>query len=122
VILGGSAAVSSQVEAALHAYAPTVERIAGSNRYETAAAISQTYLPFGATRAYVASGRDFPDALTGASLAGRFGAPLLLVDETDVVPFETLEEIRRLAPDLIIIIGGESVVTQAVASTLFGIQ
>lgn len=45
VILGGTAAVSVAVETALAGFAPTVERIAGSNRYDTAAKLSAATYP-----------------------------------------------------------------------------
>jgi hypothetical protein len=45
VIVGGTAVVSASVEAALGAYASTVERVAGANRYETAAQLSAAIYP-----------------------------------------------------------------------------
>ena len=40
IIVGGTAVVSASVESGLAAYAGTVERIAGANRYDTAAKLS----------------------------------------------------------------------------------
>ena len=51
VIVGGTAVVSSSVEAGLVAYAPTVERIAGANRYDTAARLSASTFPVAASGA-----------------------------------------------------------------------
>ena len=45
VIVGGTAVVSPSVESALAAYAGTVERIAGANRYDTAAKLSAATFP-----------------------------------------------------------------------------
>ena len=45
IIVGGTAVVSPAVEDGLKAYAGTVERIAGSNRYDTAAKLSAATFP-----------------------------------------------------------------------------
>ncbi|MEW5991075.1 MAG: S8 family serine peptidase, partial [Chloroflexota bacterium] len=52
---------------------PPVTRLAGSDRYETSAAISKaTYAP-GVAVAYIATGLNFADALSGAAAAGLQG-------------------------------------------------
>lgn len=45
IVVGGTAVVSVSVENGLKAYAGTVERIAGSNRYDTAAKLSAVTFP-----------------------------------------------------------------------------
>jgi hypothetical protein len=45
IIVGGTAVVSPSVESGLAAYAGSVERIAGSNRYDTAARLSAATFP-----------------------------------------------------------------------------
>ncbi|MCU9986710.1 cell wall-binding repeat-containing protein [Mobiluncus curtisii] len=74
-ILGGSGVVSAKVEARLAQYG-TVERIYGANRYETASKIA---LRFGKTgRLYLATGKNFADALAGGALAAQQAAPIML--------------------------------------------
>lgn len=68
VVVGGSGALSAEVEAALNELAPT-HRVAGTNRYATAAALTQAYAADGDVL-YVASGSSFPDALAGGALSG----------------------------------------------------
>ncbi|HEX5589164.1 MAG TPA: cell wall-binding repeat-containing protein [Candidatus Limnocylindrales bacterium] len=117
VILGGPSVVSTSVGNALSAYTTgKVVRIAGSDRYATAAAISRATFPAGVPVAYVATGTKFPDALGGAAAAGRQGAPVLLV--SDHVPEAVATELRRLAPASIIILGGRGVVSAAVEEAL----
>ena len=71
-ILGGTAAVGAEVEAAVADLAPTVERIAGENRFETARQIGLALFgEHGAQRVYVVSGESFADALAGAAIAVR---------------------------------------------------
>src|SRR4051794_3929588 len=73
----------------------TLTRIAGNDRYETAAAIA-THDPFDKSdTVVVASGEKFPDALTGNYPAGVEGAPLVLTRLNDV-PQVTLDAIKTL--------------------------
>ncbi len=118
VILGGTGVVSDAVASALGAYTSgTVTRLAGPNRYATAAAVgAATYGP-GVPVVYVATGLNFPDALTGAAVAGFQDGPVLLVS-TNSIPTVTAVELARLAPQRIVILGGTGVVSDAVASTL----
>lgn len=94
-----------------------VSRIAGSDRYATSALISSRSFPGGAHTVYIASGADFPDALSAASLAGAANGPLLLVQRTGV-PAAVMTELRRLKPDRIVVAGGPGVVSDAVHTTL----
>ncbi|USQ80198.1 cell wall-binding repeat-containing protein [Ornithinimicrobium faecis] len=113
VVVGGPEAISDEVLAALGELAPA-ERVAGDNRYETAAALTQAYAEDGDTL-YVASGATFPDALAGGSLSGSTSAPMLLT-RADLLPSATAAEIERLSPQGITILGGpESINTDVEA-------
>ena len=84
-IAGGTSAVISEVEKQLKDLnLGTINRLAGDDRYETSVLIAETFYS-STTLAYLASGDDFPDGLTGGVLAGLSrdgkGAPLLLVNE-----------------------------------------
>jgi zinc D-Ala-D-Ala carboxypeptidase len=120
VILGGEGAVSNGVANALAAYQTGggVVRVAGSDRYATAARISQLVAPgSGVPIAYVATGANFPDALVGGVAAARRGAPLLLV-RTSSLPESTEAELQRLAPRAIVVLGGAGVVSDTVVARL----
>lgn len=121
VVLGGPATVSESVRTALVPYATSgvVRRLAGGNRYETAAAISADTFAPGVPVAYVATGANFPDALAAAPPAGVNGGPLLLVEKY-AVPSAIAQELMRLHPGRIVILGGTSVIASSVASTLAG--
>ena len=117
VILGGSAVVSNAVKTELRTYASgNVDRIAGADRYATAAAISAATFSAGVPVAFIATGSNFPDALGGAAAAGQEGGPVLLVN--DRVPDAVATELTRLAPARIIILGGLAVVSAAVETML----
>ncbi|NOY54512.1 MAG: peptidoglycan DD-metalloendopeptidase family protein [Actinobacteria bacterium] len=120
VVLGGTAVVSSAVENSLASYASTVDRIGGSDRYETAAAISAAFFEPGVPKVYIVTGANFPDAVAGVPLAIKNGAPLLLVKD-DYVPLATLLELRRLNPTDIVILGGEAAISPWIATILLGV-
>jgi len=114
VILGGSGVVSDAVASTLGAYTPgTVTRLAGRDRYATAAAISAATFAPGVPVVYVATGLDFPDALAGSAVAGSQGAPVLLVS-TDAIPAATAAELTRLQPGRVVLLGSASSVSEAV--------
>jgi hypothetical protein len=97
----------------------TVARLAGADRYATAAAVSSSgFLP-GVPVAYVATGANFPDALAAGPVAARAGGPILLVTR-DGVPAPTAAELARLRPGLIVVLGGTGVISEAVAAGLRG--
>ncbi|UWG96980.1 S8 family serine peptidase [Dehalobacter sp. DCM] len=73
-VIGGTAAVSSSVLAAL----PGAVRISGSNRYATSAAVLRDNEPEG-NNLYIATGMNYPDALTGGILAAGGNTTILLV-------------------------------------------
>ena len=58
----------------------TPGRIAGADRYSTAATLSRAHFPAGVPVAFVATGRNFPDALAVGPVAGMQGGPVLLTD------------------------------------------
>lgn len=121
VVLGGGGAVSGDVEAALQAIAP-VTRIAGADRFTTAALVSQRAFSPGVDRVYIATSANFPDALSGGAVAapngaGRDGAPILLVGPGGI-PQATATELNRLNPGSIIVLGGTGAVSEAVAESL----
>jgi serine protease len=119
-VVGGTTVVSDGVATAISSMTGArVERLAGVDRYETAAAVSATTYPPGLDVVYVATGLDFPDALAGGPLAASRGAPILLVHR-DLIPDSTATELERLAPTSIVILGGAAAVSDAVAAQLAG--
>jgi putative cell wall-binding protein len=102
-----------------------VTRVSGANRYDTSVAASKN-APRSATvetagvvshRVYIAVGTNFPDALAGAGVAGIRHAPVLLVQQNSI-PQAVIDEIKRLNPREIVILGGTAVVSSAVANQL----
>ena len=96
-----------------------IDRIAGTDRYATAAAISRSQFGAGASTVFVATGASFPDALAGAPAAAKAKAPVLLTARYDL-PSATRTELDRLNPTRIVVLGGGGVVSDAVVSKLRG--
>jgi hypothetical protein len=70
---------------------------------------------------FIATGENFPDAL-GAGPAAALGlGPILLVNKNSVPP-ATLNELNRLTPAQIFIVGGTAVITDGVKTTLEGLS
>src|SRR5687767_1692927 len=120
-LIGGAGVVSDGVLNALRGYATSgvAERVAGANRYATAAAVSANTFGPGVDTVYVATGRNFPDALAGVAAAGLSGAPILLASPTGV-PAETAAELTRLQPGRVVVLGGTGVIPDVVALELGG--
>ena len=102
------------------AQSPGLQRLAGSDRYETAALISEAHFDDSVERVVIASGRGFADALAAAPLAGTLGIPILLVDTT-TIPNSTMRELKRIAPIEVIVVGGDAVVGTQVEDALIGL-
>lgn len=93
-----------------------VSRISGADRYQTAVAISAAY-PVGVDVVYVATGENYPDALSAAPAAAKQGGPLLLTARGSL-PAAVQQEIVRLKPGRIVVVGGENAVARTVSDQL----
>lgn len=117
---GSVATIDATVEPSSAPLPPSTipsERASGTDRFATAAAISQQSFPNGATTAFIAVGLDFPDALAAGPAAADSRGPVLLTTR-DVVPQATLAELNRLSPDRVVIVGGPFVISDSVASAI----
>jgi putative cell wall-binding protein len=118
VVLGGPSVVSNGVLGGLDAYTDgPVTRLSGTDRYATAAAVTAAVFPRGVFAVFLATGGNFPDALSGGPAAAYDDSPLLLVTKT-TVPTSTAQELNRLRPAVIFILGGTSVVSDTVKAAV----
>jgi putative cell wall-binding protein len=119
VVVGGTGVVSAAVYNQLAALAPAIERAAGGNRYATARAVAALAFPAGATTAYIASGENFPDALTASAAAGANDAPVILVPGSDTsLDPATADLLTQLGVTSVVIAGGTGVVSQGIQNGL----
>lgn len=78
IILGGTNAVSAQVEGELAAFG-AVRRVAGDTRYETSVLIAEAFFK-SPDAAVICYARNFPDGLFAGPLAYSLHAPVILTD------------------------------------------
>ncbi|WP_190276714.1 cell wall-binding repeat-containing protein [Catenulispora acidiphila] len=79
-ILGGAGAVAPSIEKGLRDAGYKVVRYGGDSRFSTALQIASAFGP--TDHVIVATGRNFPDALSAGSLGAAEGAPIVLSDDT----------------------------------------
>lgn len=113
-IAGGNNAVSSAIQTNLRNEGFSVTRFGGADRYATAAAINKAYFDDDASTIFLATGQNFPDALSGAALAGALEAPMFIT-RTDCVPPAIHDGITATAPKSKVILGGTSAVSAGAA-------
>jgi putative cell wall-binding protein len=133
LVVGGVAAVSDSVRAVIAAAAGwdgaganPVTRIAGQDRYGTAAAIVDYVtsaaggsLPASYRTVLTASGEQFPDALAAGALAYRNGH-LLLLSRQLAAPQATLDAVTGLDANCALLIGGAAAIATGVANRIGG--
>lgn len=95
----------------------TPARVAGEDRYETAAEVARLQFPQGTSTAVIATGEEFADALGGTSLSGAADAPVLLVTH-DSVPEATATVLDELGVTNIYLLGGTAAISQEVEDEL----
>lgn len=112
-IVGGPSAVCDRVATTVADVTGTSpKRIAGSDRFGTAAALAGERWTSAST-VFLASGTGFADALAGGPLAGIQGSPLLLAAPCTLPP-STEAALERLQPSRVVALGGKAALCDAV--------
>ncbi|NYF11360.1 putative cell wall-binding protein [Leifsonia sp. AK011] len=88
------------------------QRVAGTNRYDTSALMSSLGFHEPET-VFIANSTGFADGLSGAPAAATLGAPLLLT-AVDALSTHVTEELQRLTPRKVVILGGPTSVSDDV--------
>lgn len=117
IIVGGTGAVSSAVQAQIQGLVPgaTIERIAGSDRYQTSAKIAAKIVQDSSKQVMLATGKSFADGLVLGAYAARENAPLVLTDGTRLAP-SVKTFLEGAAADDLYVAGGTGAVSTAVAT------
>lgn len=117
VVLGGPLAISEDVvELVAEQTGAEVTRVGGLDRYATAELLAERF-ESPVDLAFVASGVDYPDALTGAAVAGAREVPILLT-RPDKLPLITGSALEGLDPTRILVLGGPVAVAEEVVDAL----
>ena len=128
IIVGGTAAVPDAIQTAIEALGsrPKVERVSGTDRYGTAAAIggrlggpTPTWCNSKQPAAILVNGGDAgrADAIVAGPLAFSLGLPILLTMD-DEVPDSTAAFLTDNRVERVVVIGGTKAVSAGVANTL----
>ena len=100
-----------------------MDRIAGSNRFDTAIRAADTLAPYTDNEyknVVIACGTDFADALGGTYLAAKYSAPILLVNKSVAVMDTVADKVQaKLAPGgKVFILGGAGAIPEYMESAL----
>lgn len=93
--------------------AAPIKKLAGAERQDTAISISKEGWSGGANKVIIVNGSAIADGITATPLANTYDAPILLSTK-DSISNETKEEIKRLNPSEVIVVGGDSVISESV--------
>lgn len=90
-----------------------VQRVAGDTRYDTMSELISNVGGWSASdKVILASGANYPDALSASALAGAYDAPIILTDPTELSS-KAAATIKQLGPSTIYVVGGPSAVSDA---------
>ena len=105
-IIGGTGIIDLGFKAKLEELGFThIDRIGGYDRYDTDVLINQKLAVVKATPVIIASGENFPDALSISSVASNKGWPILLVGK-DYLAQDIKDYILKQQPSKVYIVGG----------------
>lgn len=114
-IVGGTGVISDKVENQLQNLGISVIRFSGINRYETSVKIAEQ---IGTEKGIViASGENFPDALSIAPIAAQKGMPILLSSKTSL-PSEVSSFLQNKTVPVSYVVGGVGVLSTDIKSSL----
>ncbi|MDU1411967.1 MAG: cell wall-binding repeat-containing protein [Clostridium sp.] len=113
IIVGGTTVLSNIFETDLSTMGISSERIAGSDRYETAAKIAEKIGTTGEIA--LASGENFPDALSISSIAAQLQMPILLTKSSEY-PDATKQYVGNNSISKTYIIGGTTVIPNNISA------
>lgn len=121
-VLGGTKAVGRAVERELEGLVDTVVRVAGDNRIDTAARIAEFRGGVvgridGRRTALLSRADEFADALV-AGVSSRAGSLPLLLTDSQSLPQRTVDALRRLGIEHVVIAGGDAAVSPGVERRL----
>ncbi|MDD7182313.1 cell wall-binding repeat-containing protein [Peptostreptococcus porci] len=114
IIVGGPNSVSENVKKELEYFDSEVERISGSDRYETSDKVARRVVGItgNLNKAVIASGEVFPDALAISPFAASKGYPILLVKK-DSISDKVKVAFKDLEINRVYLIGGYNTISKS---------
>lgn len=119
IILGSTAAISSVVADEIEDMGITVNRVFGADRYATAVEIARLVRDYSGVvdTVVIASGENFPDALSIGSYAAMEGIPVLLT-KANTLPKATADALEEFGITNVIVAGGAAAVNETVTEAI----
>lgn len=113
IVVGKSDAVSDNVLAGL----TNAQRFSGSDYYDTATVVAEN---FGAdmSKIFFATGKDFPDALSGSALAAKNNSPIIFVNEPLTASVKAFLAKNKSATKGYRLLGGEGAIPAGVVNEI----
>ncbi|GAB3126761.1 hypothetical protein GCM10027056_24890 [Glaciibacter psychrotolerans] len=119
VVVGGTSAVSNTVFNKLKTLAKTTVRLAGSDRFDTSRKVIAHAFTTTTPSAYVATGLNYPDALSASAAAGAKGLPVFLVNGGAAsVDAATTKMLKDKKVTQLSVVGGTGAVSAGIATGL----
>jgi len=121
-LIGGEGAVKPKIKTDLInlGYSEdSIERIAGSTRYETSTKVAETFFPKAET-VVLAYAKNFPDGLSGGPLAMLYDAPIILADSNNKNIQAAKQYVEEVEAFRSITLGGTSLISDAAVKTIMG--
>lgn len=116
-ILGGTGVVSKDTEDILINKGFNVKRVFGQDRFETNNSIINSIAPLEGTPVFISNAYGFADALSASSIAAIKGYPLLLT-QTNEIPNIIKNQLSKIKPSKVYIVGGTGVITSTVETQI----
>ena len=120
IIIGSEGIIPKGIEGELANMGITSRRIAGNDRYETSLAIAKE-VGINSGEIVVASGQNFPDGLSIASIAAKKQMPILLIREQHI-PGNTKAYMDSANISKTYLLGSEGLIPNSVASQLKNVE
>lgn len=121
IILGGTGAVSENVEQKLSAKGLKIDRIAGDTRFKTAALIAERLKKKASVKSvFCVYYNGFADALSASSAAAIQGSPILYVKTNGELDSNTKQFISKYKSSIqnIYVVGGKGVISDSTLSKI----
>src|SRR5699024_10504388 len=98
-------------------------RYGGKDRFDTSLKVASAGWPSNHQNAFIATGFDFPDALSAAAAAGALDAPVILIQgNARQSPASINNHLNKRKVSTVHIVGGTGVVSSGIASKLASIS
>lgn len=116
IIIGGTGAVSVEIEEELWNYGYT-ERVRGASRFETSVLVAEKFFDH-PSKAVLAYAQTFPDGLCGGALAYAMGAPIILTQTGNEDAAFAYANANGISGG--VVLGGSRLISDNAAKTIFG--